>query len=75
MVAEIRDGLCGNCSWVILTQHVASGSHGSGLAAAESVEGLQFPAGAFISVVMSSNLLPLARPAETCWALGSGGLR
>lgn len=73
MVAEIRDGLLGNWGWIILTQHVASRSHGSRVAAAKSEEGLQFPT--FISKVMSSNLLPLARPAETCWALGSGGLK
>lgn len=73
MVAEIGDGLLGNWGWIILTQHVASRSHGSRVAAAKSEEGLQFPT--FISKVMSSNLLPLARPAETCWALGSGGLK
>lgn len=49
MVAEIGDGLLGNWGWIILTQHVASRSHGSRLAAAKSEEGLQFPTGAFIS--------------------------
>lgn len=48
-MAEIGAGLRGNRGWVLLTQHVASGSHDSGLAAAESEEGLQFPAGVFIS--------------------------
>lgn len=75
-MAEIGDGLLGNWGWIILTQHVASRSHGSRLAAAKSEEGLQFPTGAFISLkMMSLNLLPLARPAETCWGLGSGGLK
>lgn len=49
MVAGSGDGLLGKWGWIILTQHVASRSHGSGLVAAKSEEGLRFPAGAFIS--------------------------
>lgn len=55
-MAENGAGLRGNWGWVLLTQDVASGSHGSGLAAAES-ESLQFPAGAFISLIKGGDVI------------------